>query len=39
MLGVFTPKGFWLAQSQYCVVNGWQPNLILSLQNKVERDS
>lgn len=28
MLGVFTPKGFWLAQSEYCEVGGWQPNLI-----------
>ena len=31
MLGVFTPKGFWLAQSQYCEVGGWQPKLISSL--------
>ncbi|NNH00718.1 tRNA lysidine(34) synthetase TilS [Acinetobacter sp. ANC 5414] len=28
MLGVFTPKGFWLAQSEYCEFGGWQPNLI-----------
>lgn len=28
MLGVFTPKGFWLAQSVYCEAGGWQPNLI-----------
>ena len=28
MLGVFTPKGFWLAQSDYCEVGGWQPSLI-----------
>lgn len=28
MLGVFTPKGFWLAQSPYCERGGWQPNLI-----------
>lgn len=28
MLGVFTPKGFWLAQSKYCVQDGWQPKLI-----------
>ena len=28
MLGVFTPKGFWLAQSEYCVEAGWQPTLI-----------
>ncbi|TCB51736.1 tRNA lysidine(34) synthetase TilS [Acinetobacter sp. ANC 4779] len=33
MLGVFTPKGFWLAQSEYCEVGGWQPNLISSLKN------
>ncbi|MEQ1446433.1 tRNA lysidine(34) synthetase TilS [Acinetobacter schindleri] len=25
MLGVFTPKGFWLAESAYCEVEGWQP--------------
>lgn len=28
MLGVFTPKGFWLAQSKYCEAGGWRPNLI-----------
>ena len=28
MLGVFTPKGFWLVESAYCEVGGWQPNLI-----------
>lgn len=28
MLGVFTPKGFWLAQSEYLVVDGWQPKLV-----------
>ncbi|MDM1245804.1 tRNA lysidine(34) synthetase TilS [Acinetobacter sp. R933-2] len=28
MLGVFTPNGFWLAQSDYVEVNGWQPNLV-----------
>ena len=28
MLGVFTPKGFWLAQSPYCETGGWQPDLI-----------
>jgi len=28
MLGVFTPKGFWLAQSPYCEQGGWQPDLI-----------
>lgn len=31
MLGVFTPHGFWLAQSDYCTVGGWQPKLISSL--------
>ena len=31
MLGVFTPQGFWLAQSTYCEVGGWQPKLISSL--------
>lgn len=31
MLGVFTPKGFWLAQSAYCEVGGWQPNLVSQL--------
>ena len=39
MLGVFTPNGFWLAQSEYCEVGGWQPNLISELKTKVERDS
>lgn len=33
MLGVFTPKGFWLAESEYCKIGGWQPNLISSLKN------
>lgn len=28
MLGVFTPKGFWLAASPYCVANGWLPVFI-----------
>ena len=28
ILGVFTPKGFWLAQSPYCEIGGWQPNLL-----------
>ena len=28
MLGVFTPKGFWLVESAYCEAGGWQPNLI-----------
>ncbi|EZQ02186.1 tRNA(Ile)-lysidine synthetase [Acinetobacter sp. Ver3] len=31
MLGVFTPKGFWLAESEYCEVGGWQPKLVSSL--------
>ncbi|OTG89924.1 tRNA lysidine(34) synthetase TilS [Acinetobacter sp. ANC 3813] len=30
MLGVFTPKGFWLAESPYCVAAGWQPQLVSS---------
>ena len=28
MLGVFTPQGFWLADSSYCVDAGWLPNLV-----------
>ncbi|PVZ88372.1 tRNA lysidine(34) synthetase TilS [Serratia sp. S1B] len=28
ILGVFTPQGFWLAQSYYCQHGGWQPKLI-----------
>ncbi|QHH92984.1 tRNA lysidine(34) synthetase TilS [Acinetobacter gyllenbergii] len=28
MLGVFSPKGFWLAQSDYLEQGGWQPSLI-----------
>jgi len=28
MLGVFTPKGFWLAESEYLVKDGWQPKLV-----------
>ncbi|MCY6413372.1 tRNA lysidine(34) synthetase TilS [Acinetobacter sp. VNH17] len=28
MLGVFSPKGFWLAQSDYVEHGGWQPGLI-----------
>jgi tRNA(Ile)-lysidine synthase len=28
ILGIFTPKGFWLAQSPYCETGGWQPNLL-----------
>jgi tRNA(Ile)-lysidine synthase len=28
ILGVFTPQGFWLAQSCYCQFGGWQPKLI-----------
>lgn len=27
ILGVFTPQGFWLAQSPYCCDNGWLPQL------------
>jgi len=33
MLGVFTPKGFWLAVSSYCVTGGWRPNLISTVEN------
>ena len=25
ILGVFTPQGFWLAQSPYCQLGGWMP--------------
>ncbi|MEN8409822.1 tRNA lysidine(34) synthetase TilS [Acinetobacter bereziniae] len=39
MLGVFTPNGFWLAQSEYCEIGGWQPNLISKIKTKVECDS
>ena len=28
MLGAFTPKGFWLAQSVYCETGGWRPKLM-----------
>ena len=28
MLGVFTPKGFWLAESEFLVEDGWQPKLV-----------
>ncbi|MEB6679674.1 MULTISPECIES: tRNA lysidine(34) synthetase TilS [Acinetobacter] len=30
MLGVFTPKGFWLAQSAYCEAGGWLPISVFS---------
>ncbi|MEG2263586.1 MAG: tRNA lysidine(34) synthetase TilS [Acinetobacter sp.] len=30
MLGVFTPKGFWLAQSAYCEAGGWLPRSVSS---------
>ncbi|TSH73813.1 tRNA lysidine(34) synthetase TilS [Acinetobacter sp. RF15A] len=30
MLGVFTPQGFWLAQSAYCTAGGWLPILVSS---------
>ncbi len=40
MLGVFTPKGFWLAQSTYCEVGGWLPYLSSEIDNlRVERNS
>lgn len=39
MLGVFTPKGFWLSQSEYCEAGGWVPQLIPSHSKiYVERD-
>lgn len=28
ILGIFTPKGFWLAQSPYCETGGWQPHWV-----------
>ena len=31
MLGVFTPKGFWLAESAYCEVEGWLPISVSSI--------
>ncbi|MFV5490497.1 tRNA lysidine(34) synthetase TilS [Acinetobacter sp. ASP199] len=31
MLGVFTPKGFWLAESAYCEAEGWRPILVSSI--------
>ena len=33
MLGVFSPKGFWLAQSDYLEQGGWQPSLITDCNN------
>ena len=33
MLGVFSPKGFWLAQSEYLEQGGWQPSLISDCNN------
>lgn len=40
MLGVFTPKGFWLAQSSCCEAGGWQPNLISDVNYlRVEQNS
>ena len=35
MLGVFTPKGFWLAESPYCVKAGWLPKLISTDNGKI----
>lgn len=34
MLGVFTPKGFWLAESPYCIQAGWLPQLVSSDNSK-----
>jgi len=31
MLGVFTPKGFWLAESAYCTAEGWRPVSVSSI--------
>ncbi|ATO19603.1 tRNA lysidine(34) synthetase TilS [Acinetobacter sp. LoGeW2-3] len=31
MLGVFTPKGFWLAESAYCEAEGWLPISVSSI--------
>ncbi len=31
MLGVFTPQGFWLAESAYCTAEGWQPVSVSSI--------
>lgn len=40
MLGVFTPKGFWLAQSKYCENDGWLPYLSSEIDNlRVEHNS
>ena len=40
MLGVFTPKGFWLAQSKYCENDGWLPHLSSEIDNlRVEHNS
>ncbi len=35
MLGVFTPQGFWLAQSEYCTVSGWLPTLSLHAKSAI----
>ena len=39
MLGVFTPNGFWLAHSPYCVKAGWLPTLISSDNSKIGSSS
>ncbi|MEB3753662.1 tRNA lysidine(34) synthetase TilS [Acinetobacter sp. MD2(2019)] len=31
ILGVFSPNGFWLAQSSYCQLGGWKPKQISAL--------
>ena len=35
MLGVFTPQGFWLAQSDYCTKSGWLPTLSLNAKTAI----
>ncbi|MCL6235459.1 tRNA lysidine(34) synthetase TilS [Acinetobacter sp. ANC 5579] len=35
MLGVFTPQGFWLAQSEFCTQAGWQPTLSLNAKSAI----
>jgi tRNA(Ile)-lysidine synthase len=39
MLGAFTPNGFWLAESPYCVKAGWQPKLVSSDNSKIGSSS
>ena len=39
MLGVFTPNGFWLADSPYCAAAGWLPQIISSDNSKIGSSS